>query len=245
VILSRPRARGKGHSGTIARDVLPQAAARIAQELPDDAQVLQVAAARDLFPRADWVLDDAPHEPHGDARFTRRTWLQRDVCDRAPWPFADGRFDFAVCTQLVHVRDPVGVCAELARVARAGYVEVPAIEAELAGGTGRWLADVADAELVFTAKSAAVYADARVRVARRRLEALEPAERVLALFWEDRLPARERHVGDDELVAELAERVRTRFGASGAEVALSEARRVGGLAGEAAWRGLDALRRLR
>ncbi len=64
--------------------MLPAAAERIASKLADDATVLQVAPGRDVFPRADWVLDDRPHEPHGDARFSRRTWLVRDVCARAP-----------------------------------------------------------------------------------------------------------------------------------------------------------------
>jgi hypothetical protein len=223
--------------------MLSQAAARIAELVPDDAAVLQVGASAGMFARADWVVDDRPHEPHGDARFTRSTWVERDVCGRAPWPFADDRFDFAVCLALPALRDPVGVCAELARVARAGYVELPVVEAELAGGSARWLCDVADAGLVFTAKPPA--SDPRLRVPRRRIDELDPAERVHALFWESRLPARERLVEPDELVAELAERVRARFEPSGAELALSEARRFGGLAGAAALRGLDALRRPR
>ncbi len=41
-------------------------------------------------------------------------------------PFADGAFDYAVCSNLLeHVTDPVGVAAELTRVAKAGYIEVP------------------------------------------------------------------------------------------------------------------------
>jgi hypothetical protein len=221
--------------------VLPQAERRIAEQVPDDAVVLQVGAAGDAFARADWVLDDRPHEPHGEARFGRRTWVHRDVCARAPWPFEDGRFDFAVCTTLATLRDPVGVCGELARVARAGYVELPAIEAELAGGEARWLCDVVDAELVFVHKPRAVLTDPRARVPSRRLQALEPSDRVHALFWEGRLPARERLVDAEQLVTELSERLRRRFEPSSAEVALTEARRLGGLAGNAAVRRLGGL----
>jgi hypothetical protein len=219
--------------------MLEAAAKRISELVGADARVLQVGASAEVFARADDVLDDRPHEPHGDARFTRATWTTRDVCARAPWPYADGQFDFAVCLTLHRLRDPVGVCAELARVARAGYVELPVVEAELADGSGRWLCDVADAGLVFTAKPPP---DARVRVPRRRVSELPPEERVHALFWEDRLPARERLADDGELLAELADRIRERFEPSGAEVALSEARRVGGLAGSAALRSLDAIR---
>lgn len=222
--------------------MLPQAEDRIAATLPDDALVLQVGATGAAFERADWVLDDRPHEPYGGARFTPRTWLQRDVAGREPWPFPDGRFDFAVCTSLATLRDPVGVCAELARVARGGYVELPSVEAELAGGDARWLCDVADAELVFTAKPRAAYTDRRLKVSGARLEELREEERVLALFWESRLPARERFVDADDLADELAERVCARFEPSGAEVALSEARRIGEMAGAAALRRITDLR---
>jgi hypothetical protein len=224
--------------------MLSQAADRISAQLADDATVLQVGATRGALPRADWVLDDAPHEPHGEARFSRRTWVVRDVCGREPWPFGDGRFDFAVCTALPFLRDPVGVCAELARVARAGYVELPTIEAELGGGSdARWLCDVVEAGLVFIAKPAAAHTDPRIRVGRRHLETLEDIDRVHALFWERRLPARERIVDPAELVDELADRVRRRVEPSGAELVLSEARRVGGMAGAAALRSLDGLLR--
>lgn len=239
--------------------MLPQAADRIRETVPSDAEVLQVAGSRDPFGRADWMLSDRPYEARGDAtgaeRFTRRSWVVRDVCGREPWPFADGRFAFAICTSLALLRDPVGVCAELSRVARAGYVELPAVEASLAAGlegawvgrsAERWLCDVADAELVFTAKPGAVHADPRVRVRPGWSERLGAEERVTGLFWEERLPARERHVEAAELLDELAGRVRRRFEPSSAEVALTEARdlgrRLGGAAGAAALRGFDVLR---
>jgi hypothetical protein len=85
-----------------------------------------------------------------------------------------------------------------------------------------------------------------VRVRSGWAERLEPEERVTGLFWQDRLPARERHVDGTALLDELAERVRRRFEPSSAEVALAEARdvgrRVAGAAGAAALRGFDVLR---
>jgi hypothetical protein len=227
--------------------VLPQAVERIRTRFGGDEEVLQVGGFDAPFGRADWVLDARPYEdrgvPEGRERFTSRSWLVRDVCAREPWPFHDGRFAFAVCTTLATLRDPIGVCAELSRVARSGYVEVPTIEAELATGEARWLCDVIDAELVFVHKSPAVAGDARVRVPPRWHARLSASERVHGLFWEERLPARERLVDAEDLVAELAERLRRRFEPSAAEVAVTEARaRLGTLAGAAAARGLDALR---
>ena len=241
--------------------MLPQAAERIRQTVPSDAQVLQVAAGEEPLARADWVLDARPYELRGDAiggrgeRFDRRTWIVRDVCGRERWPFEDDRFAFAVCTSLAALRDPVGVCLELSRVARAGYVEIPTVEAELAAGVEgtwvgrsahRWLCDVGEGELVFTAKPGAVHADPRVRVRGGWHDGLSPEERVHGLFWDTQLPARERLVDGPVLLDELADRVRRRFEPSSAEVALAEARdvgrRVAGFAGGAVARGVGALR---
>ncbi|HEX2087522.1 MAG TPA: hypothetical protein VHF89_17695 [Solirubrobacteraceae bacterium] len=227
--------------------MLPQAVERIRTLLSGEEEVLQIGGCAAPFGRADWVLDARPYEDRGVAegreRFTSRTWLVRDVCAREPWPFDDDRFAFAVCTTLATLRDPIGVCAELSRVARAGYVEVPAIEAELAGGEARWLCDVDHGELVFVHKSPGVASDPRAKVPPRWYARLKAPERVHGLFWEDRLPARERLVEAAELVDELAERLRRRFEPSAAEVAVAEARvRIGTLAGAAAARGLDAIR---
>src|SRR3954449_10993879 len=102
--------------------------------LPDDALVLDVGGWAKPFPRADWVLDLMPYETRGlygtlepDAeRFGPDTWVTLDMCAHMPWPFADAQFDFAICSHtLEDIRDPIWVCSELARVARAGYIEVP------------------------------------------------------------------------------------------------------------------------
>src|SRR5688572_11850563 len=164
--------------------------------------LLQVGGDAPLDP-ATIVLSDFAPDVTG-----RATWVTRDVCAREPWPFEDGRFTFAVCTSLAFLRDPVGVCRELSRVAHAGYVEVPTIEAELAGGDARWLCDVADAELVFVHKAGVLHTDPRVRVPPRWHARLAEGERVNGLFWEERLPARERLAEPDALVDELAERLR-------------------------------------
>src|SRR5947209_20356182 len=111
--------------------MLPAATDRILRTLADDALVLDVGGWAAPFNRADWVIDLMPYDTRGPLgsygggaeRFTRDTWVQRDICDREPWPFADAQFDFALCvTTLEDIRDPIWVCSELARVARAGSV---------------------------------------------------------------------------------------------------------------------------
>jgi len=216
--------------------VLRQAEKRMGEVVPDGAEVLHVGDDAASF--ATMVLTGEEPEVRGRAR-----WVVRDVCAREPWPFADDRFDFAVCTSLAVLRDPIGVCAELSRVAHGGYVEVPTIEHELAVGDARWLCDIADAELVFVFKSGRIHRDPRVKVPQRWHARLTESERVNGLFWESRLPAREKHVPDDDLVDDLAERLRLKFEPSNAEVALTEARRLGAMAGSVAAKGIDALRK--
>ncbi len=107
----------------------------LASRLDRDAVVLDVGGGASPFPRADYVLDAIPLGKagwHGDMvegipiRYTAQTWIQRDVCDRAPWPFPDKFFDFSICSHLLEdVRDPIWVCSELQRVSHAGYIEVP------------------------------------------------------------------------------------------------------------------------
>jgi hypothetical protein len=198
----------------------------------------------------------------GPERFTADTWVRRDMCDREPWPFPDDHFDFALCvTTLEDVRDPVWVCREMERVARAGYVEVPTLLAELIyhpGADGgfvghdhhRWLCDVSGGELVFLFKPGSLHVDQRLRVLPRWAEAMTLEDHLQFLFWEGELPARERVVLGPEFPRdELAARVRARFRPSRTELAAKEAReglrRLGGRvrqpARRAVERGLDRL----
>src|SRR5919198_3858549 len=117
--------------------------------LPDDAAVLDVGGWAKPLPRADWVLDLMPYETRGlygeldpaAERFSAETWVELDMCERTPWPFTDGQFDLAVCSHtLEDVRDPIWVCSELIRVARAGYIEVPSrLEEQAHGFQGPWV----------------------------------------------------------------------------------------------------------
>ena len=120
--------------------MLPEATDRILA-LPDDALVLDVGGWAAPFNRATHVIDAMPFRTRGamgfsyggaQERFGADTWTQTDFCAREPWPFEDDQFDLVLCvTTLEDVRDPIWVCQEMSRVAKAGYLEVPSILNEL------------------------------------------------------------------------------------------------------------------
>lgn len=214
--------------------ILTANAARIERELAADALVLDVGGWADPFPRADWVLDLMPYETRGlygaaidpaRERFTAETWVVRDVCDRDSWPFEDDRFDFAICSQtLEDLRDPVGVCRELQRVARAGYIEVPTRLAEQSAGVEgdwpgwshhHWFCDLTgDGGISFTFKHHVVHRPGN-HLPRAFGEALPVDQRVQGLFWEGSFPYEERILFDpvaleEELKATVRPHVKER-----------------------------------
>lgn len=229
--------------------MLPDALARI-DALPDDLVVLDVGGWGAPLHRADHVLDVRPHATRGalgysygsgPERFNEDRWHIADICARDPWPFEDKQFDFATCVlTLEDIRDPIGVCRELSRVAKAGYVEVPTVEAELIYNVEwqgpflghehhRWLIDrdpdlkPGDDGLVFRHKSHMLHQDWRLRVLPRWRAQMSLEDHLLGVFWEGAIHAREEF----ELLPDLdglAARVRARFQPSQTEIALKEAR---------------------
>ncbi len=183
---------------------------RVVEQTDDDALVLDVGGGALPFPCADWVLDLLPTSvaacwagtvDPAAVRFGPRQWVKRDVCARDPWPFQDHQFDFVVCSHLLEgVRDPVWVCSEPSRVARAGYVEVPSRLVELTWGIQgpwvgwghhHWLVDSSPRGLEFVFKHHVVHRPGS-HLPLGFIGTLDDEHRVQLLWWEDTLPAHER-----------------------------------------------------
>jgi hypothetical protein len=182
--------------------VLAASVERILERLPEDAVVLDVGGWGRPFARADWVMDLMPYETRGlygrdggdDERFGPDTWIQRDVCDHEPYPFADGEIDFVVCSHtLEDVRDPLWVCREIVRVGKAGYIEVPSrLEEQSYGFQGdwvgwghhRWLIDVDDGRLDFVFKHQQLHAREGYHFPGWFHDTLTEEQRVQQLWWE-------------------------------------------------------------
>jgi hypothetical protein len=184
--------------------VLDTSKQRILDRLAEADLVLDVGAGASPFERADWVLDLMAYEDRGlygyDAatarreRFSAETWVRRDMCDHERWPFADDQFDFAVCSHtLEDVRDPVWVCAELQRVAKAGYIEVPSrLEEQSLGVQGpwvgwghhHWLIDVTPGRIEFVFKHHVLHGDELARLPEGFAQGLTAEQRVQQLWWD-------------------------------------------------------------
>ena len=207
--------------------MLEHSATRIEESLGTQALVLDVGGWARPFTRADWVIDIMPPEGRGtfgvdgrgNERFTPSTWVTTDICAREPWPFGDKQFDFVVCSHtLEDLRDPVWVCSEMVRVARAGYIEVPSrLEEQSYGLHGpwvgwahhRWLVDVDETGISFVFKSHTVHRRRECHFPFGFVDQLSAEERVQTHWWDGSFEFGERIFLEAETLDEyLADYVR-------------------------------------
>ena len=200
----------------------------ICRDLP---RVLDVGGWHNPFNLATHVLDIMPYEtrrtgdsldPEDAERFTGETWYILDACE-GNWPWPDNYFDFSVCSHtLEDIRDPVRVAAELARVSKAGYVEVPSRAREIfikdrfarlkmmfgkvpeiGFDHHRWYCELKNDDFDFYYKGLEVARDPARYITRRQLgRKLSESESGLGLFWSGSFGAREVIFFTDESLAE-------------------------------------------
>lgn len=191
-------------------------------------RVLDVGGWYSPFNRADAVIDFMPYETRNragavgadrfpDERFTRDSYFQRDICGPDPWPFADKEFDFAICSHtLEDIRDPVFVCRELNRVARAGYIEVPSRLVESTRGVERpfycgyyhhrWLCETEGTSIRFLFKPAMLSAYRRFHFRKPFYKKVNPELDASFFFWTGSFGYAEKILIDrDEVQRDLVE----------------------------------------
>lgn len=201
---------------------------------PEDL-VLDVGGWARCFNRADYVIDKFPCETRGvrygdrlglhaqggeTERFSSATWVARDLCNREPWPFPDQFFDFCTCSHtLEDLRDPIWVCSEMRRVAKAGYIETPSMAFELTRGREAnvpvglshhfWVVEVEGSTITFHPKLHNLHGDLQLSLSPSVGATLPPERLVTWLFWE-----RDFSVQEGWLHRETVERFVQKFGPS-------------------------------
>lgn len=199
--------------------------------------VLDIGGWARPFNRADYVIDQGSYETRGTwyrdnfglsaqggtrEYFSQSTWITRDICDREPYPFTDKSIDFVICSHtLEDVRDPIWVCAEMNRIAKRGYIEVPSRLAEsilspfgsmVGGAHHRWLINI-DREssmVTFVMKPHLIHTSWKYRLPRAYGRLLPEDSLVEAMFWEGSLCAVERtFIGEESVQRDLETFIRS------------------------------------
>lgn len=205
-----------------------QCAEQFASELPSDACVIDVGGGMAPFARADWVIDAVDYKQRGrldasdcgqsPSRYSEATWVRFDICSRQPWPFEDKQFDFATCSHVLEdVRDPIWVCSEMSRIAKAGYIETPSRAVEQSLGIEhprlagyyhhRWLVSERDRQLEFRLKPHLLHVTRGAIVARVGFwRAINPAHGLIKHFWRDEISCSEvLEFEEQQVVQELCD----------------------------------------
>jgi SAM-dependent methyltransferase len=199
--------------------------------------VLDVGGWACPFNRANWVIDAESYETRGfyekiglpkyqggeKEYFSKETWIQRDICDKKPWPFKDKFFDFSICSHtLEDIRDPLYVCSEIIRVSKAGYLEVPSRVWESCRGIEnyniaglshhRWLVEISNNNVEFTMKYHNIHSSYTLSFPVSFSKKVSGIEKVSFLFWEDSFNFSEKSIqGIEQIYKELENFVSIRY----------------------------------
>ena len=127
----------------------------IADQIPDNASVLEIGPGHVPFKRATHWVDFQNIQPN-----TTKVDLSSEVL-----PFGDDEFDFIYCRHVLEdMYNPVLLLKEMSRVGKSGYIETPSPIAELSRGVDggsppyrgyhhhRWVLWVHQGEFRFTTK---------------------------------------------------------------------------------------------
>jgi SAM-dependent methyltransferase len=177
---------------------------RIDIPVDEHALVLDIGSGDKPHWRADVLVDHYVGAEHGAQRSGRAAaTVDRPLfdSDAARMPFADGVFDYVICSHVLeHVIDPGAVIDEIVRVGRAGYIEVPeAASAKIVDFPSHlWWCTLDEGTLVFTAKQQPFFdadierflTDSGLREPVAKLLDRNLDHRVIEMRWSQHVPYR-------------------------------------------------------
>jgi hypothetical protein len=113
--------------------------AKLMEVIPPQANVLDLGGWERVFPRANVVVDLLPYQSRKytdtyiPEHFGKKDWIIADFCSPEFWQsIPDKTFDFVTIGHtLEDIRDPLYVCSQMIRCAKAGYIEAPSKFREL------------------------------------------------------------------------------------------------------------------
>ncbi|MFC1682111.1 class I SAM-dependent methyltransferase [Nanoarchaeota archaeon] len=174
------------------------------ERLKNKDKVLEVGGWAQPFNRADVVVDIQPYETRSflgnqgskKENFNKENWYVIDACSREGLPFKDKSFDFVICSHILEdLRDPIKVCAELIRVGKRGYIEIPSMASELTKGLAnkkycgyyhhRWLVEIRNDKVIFRFKPHFIHNDWRFHLPKKYKKRMNKEEEVDYLFWDN------------------------------------------------------------
>lgn len=176
-------------------------------------RIMEIVSGRDVvvdiggwaqpFNRATHVVDIMPYATRGvfgsiggeKEFFREETWYVHDVCSTRRLPFADKSVDFVVCSHVLEdIRDPLHLCAEMIRIGKRGYIEVPSRLVESIRGLEgrryagyyhhRWLIECTGNRLTFRHKPHSLHNSRKHYLPNLLLRRMKDEDRVTWLFWE-------------------------------------------------------------
>lgn len=153
--------------------------------------------------------------------YSKETWIQRDICDREPFPFPDNFFDFVFCSHVLEdIRDPIWVCSEIKRIGKKGYIEFPSPKYELSRGVEgflgmgyvgnahhRWVIFVKGNEIKFYMKSHFLNGNSRFSIPNRYYKKMSKEDKISFLFFDKNLKFEEEGIWEEQLIKDYYENI--------------------------------------
>jgi hypothetical protein len=217
--------------------MFPENVEKVLFQIEPNDLVLDVGGWACPFNRANWIIDSGSYETRGYYEkigmpksqggekefFSKESWIERDFCDREPWPFEDNFFDFSICSHtLEDIRDPLYVCSELIRVSKRGYIEVPSRLIETCRGAEsdsiaglshhRWLVDINNNHIQFTMKYHIIHGDMLLSFPPQFIKTISPDKAISYLFWDNEFSFAETRLdGGENIYQELHDFVKNYY----------------------------------